>query len=32
MLMEIQKNLLYSQREKTPMKYSDAMMDLDTIH
>ena len=26
------KKLLYSQREKTPMKYSDAMMDLDTIH
>ena len=26
------KKLLYSQREKTQMKYSDAMMDLDTIH
>ena len=26
------KKLLNSQREKIPMKYSDAMMDLDTIH
>ena len=26
------KKLLYLQRENTPMKYSDAMMDLDTIH
>ena len=26
------KKLLYSQREKTQMKYSDAMMYLDTIH
>ena len=26
------KKLLYLQREKKPMKYSDAMMDLDATH